>query len=176
MRVSATALPGVVEITVDVAQDERGRFARVFCATTFAARGLTFAPRQTSLSRTALRGTMRGLHFQVAPSEETKLVSCVAGRIFDVVVDLRPQSPSYRKVVTTELHADDGRALLIAPGCAHGVLTLSDDAVVLYHIDCDYDPACARGVRWDDPAFDIPWPFAPRLIAARDAAWPDYGG
>jgi dTDP-4-dehydrorhamnose 3,5-epimerase len=137
---------------------------------------LGFAPWQTSYSRTAHRGTMRGLHFQAAPSEETKLVCCVAGAVFDVVVDLRKHSPSFRQVVTTELRAEDGAALLVAPGCAHGVLTLSDDAVVLYQIDRDYDPSCARGVRWNDPAFDIPWPFPPTLVAARDAAWPDHGG
>lgn len=175
MRVSATALPGVLRIEADPARDARGSFSRLFCAASFAALGLDFSPRQTSVSRTAARGTLRGLHFQVPPSEETKLVSCMAGAVFDVVVDLRLDSPSYRRVVTTELRADDGVSLLIAPGCAHGVLTLSDDAVLLYHIDRDYDAARASGVRWNDPAFAIPWPFPPTVIAERDAAWPDHG-
>ncbi len=172
----ATALPGVLRIAADPARDGRGSFTRVFCTTNFAELGIDFAPRQTSVSRSALRGTLRGLHFQTAPSEETKLLSCVAGAVFDVVVDLRAGSPSYRQAVTHELHADDGVALLIAPGCAHGVLTLSDDAVVLYQIDRDHDPAHATGVRWNDPAFAIDWPMAPAVISERDAAWPDLRG
>jgi dTDP-4-dehydrorhamnose 3,5-epimerase len=174
MRVSATALPGVLRIATDPARDARGSFTRLSCATAFAEAGIGFAPRQVSLSRTAQRGTLRGLHFQIAPSDETKLVTCVAGAVFDVVVDLRPASPSYRQVLITELRGEDSGAVLVAPGCAHGVLTLTDDAAVLYQIDRDHDPACARGVRWNDPAFAIPWPFSPMLVAPRDAAWPDH--
>jgi dTDP-4-dehydrorhamnose 3,5-epimerase len=176
MRVSATALPGVLRLVQEPARDARGSFARLSCATDFAEHGLEFAPRQTSVSRSTLRGTLRGLHFQLPPSAETKLVACVAGAVFDVVVDLRPDSPSYRQMVTTELRADEGTTLLIPPGCAHGVLTLTDGAVLLYQIDRDHDPARARGVRWNDPAFAIPWPFPPLVIAERDAAWLDHGG
>jgi dTDP-4-dehydrorhamnose 3,5-epimerase len=175
MRVSVTALPGVLRLGAEPARDERGGFTRIFCATTFAGLGLDFAPRQTSVSRTARRGTLRGLHFQLPPAAETKLVCCIAGAVFDVVVDLRRESPSYRQAVTTELRADDGTALLVPPGCAHGVLTLTDDAALLYQIDRDYDPTRASGVRWNDPAFAIAWPFPPVVIAARDAAWPDHG-
>jgi dTDP-4-dehydrorhamnose 3,5-epimerase len=174
MRLSTTALPGVLRVAAEPACDARGSFTRVFCASRFAALGVDFAPRQTSVSHSALRFTLRGLHWQRAPAEETKLVTCVAGAAFDVVVDLRPSSPSYRAVLTTELQEYDGMAVLIPPGCAHGLLTLTDDTVVLYHIDRDYDPACAAGARWNDPAFAIPWPFAPSVISARDAAWPDH--
>jgi dTDP-4-dehydrorhamnose 3,5-epimerase len=171
---SATTLDGVLRLGTEPSRDERGCFTRVFCASHFAALGLDFMPRQTSVSHSAQRGTLRGLHFQRAPAGETKLVACVAGAAFDVVVDLRPTSPTYRAAVTTELHAADGTAVLIPPGCAHGLLTLTDDTVVLYHIDRDYDPARAAGARWNDPAFAIPWPFAPLVISTRDAAWPDH--
>ncbi len=171
---SATALPGVLRLAAEPARDGRGSFTRVFCAARFAELGLDFVPRQTSVSRTAARGTLRGLHFQLPPSAETKLVTCVAGAAFHAVVDLRPDSPSYRLVATGELHADAGTALLIAAGCAHGALTLRDDTVLLYHIDRDHDPARARGLRWNDPAFAIPWPAPPAVISDRDAAWPDH--
>ncbi len=176
MRIGVTALAGVRRIGFDPARDARGSFTRIFCATSFAAAGIDFAPRQTSVSHTALRGTLRGLHLQVAPSQETKLVACIAGAAFDVVVDLRPDSPSYRQVTTTELAAGDGMAVLVAPGCAHGVPTLRDETVMLYQIDRDHDPACASGVRWNDPAFAIPWPFPPLVITPHDAGWPDHGG
>ncbi len=171
---TATALPGVLHLAADPARDERGSFTRIFCAASLAALGLDFAPRQTSVSHSALRGTLRGLHFQHPPAEETKLVACVAGAAFDVVVDLRPASPAYRAAVTTHLRSNHGTAVLVPPGCAHGLLTLTDDTVMLYHIDRDHDPAHAAGVRWNDPAFAIPWPLAPAVISARDAAWPDH--
>jgi dTDP-4-dehydrorhamnose 3,5-epimerase len=174
MRLTGTALPGVLRLAAEPMRDERGSFARVFCAMSFALLQLDFSPRQTSVSRSMLRGTLRGLHFQRPPAEETKLVTCMAGAVFDVVVDLRPDSPSYRAAVTAELRAGDGTAVLVPPGCAHGLLTLTDDTVMLYHIDRDHDAAHAAGVRWDDPAFAIPWPFAPSVLSERDATWPDH--
>lgn len=158
----------------EAAQDARGSFARLSCVTTLTADGIAFSPLQTSLSRSPRRGTLRGLHFQVAPSEETKIVHCVAGAVFDVALDLRPDSLTFRQAFCVELTAASGQGLLVPGGCAHGLLTLTDDAAVLYQIDRDYDPACARGVRWNDPAFAIPWPSSPAVLSDRDAAWPDF--
>ncbi|HEX4369455.1 MAG TPA: dTDP-4-dehydrorhamnose 3,5-epimerase family protein [Rhodopila sp.] len=174
MRVIPTLLPGVVLLQPQAAHDARGSFARLSCLTTLAAAGVAFSPVQTSLSRSSRCGTLRGLHYQVAPAAETKIVHCVAGAMFDVVLDLRPDSPSFRRAFCVELTAANGQGLLVPRGCAHGLLTLTDDAAVLYQIDRDYDPGCARGVRWDDPAFAIPWPSSPVVLSDRDAAWPDF--
>jgi len=154
------------------ARDPRGSFIRLSCAATLAAHGIAFTPRQTSLSTSPIRHTLRGLHFQNGAAAETKIVHCLSGAIFDVVVDLRPDSPAFRQAFHTELTAHQG--LLLPPGCAHGLLTLTPDAVVLYQVDRDYDPDRAQGVRWNDPAFDIPWPHPPAVIADRDSAWPDF--
>jgi dTDP-4-dehydrorhamnose 3,5-epimerase len=172
MKLLPTPLPGVMLLETEPASDARGSFSRLSCVTTLAAHGVAFAARQTSMSRSARRGTMRGLHYQVSPSEETKVVCCVAGAVFDVALDLRPGSTSYRHAFHAELSAANGRGLLIPPGCAHGLLTLTDDAAVLYQIDRDYDAGHSRGVRWNDPAFAIAWPMQPIELSQRDAAWP----
>ena len=174
LRVVATPLPGVVLLQPDAAPDVRGSFTRLSCVATLAAHGIAFSPRQTSLSRSARRGTLRGLHFQTAPSAETKIVHCIAGAIFDVALDLRPGSPTFRRAFTTELSAANGVGVLVPEGCAHGMLTLTDDVAVLYQIDRDYDPDRASGVRWNDRAFAIGWPRAPDVISDRDAVWPDF--
>jgi dTDP-4-dehydrorhamnose 3,5-epimerase len=173
LHVAETAVPGVLRLRGEPAEDSRGSFARLCCVASLAAVGITFAARQTSLARTPGRLTLRGLHYQADPSAETKIIHCLAGRVFDVALDLRPQSKGFGRAHAVELGAGDG--LLIPPGCAHGLLTLSTDVVVLYQIDRDHDPAAARGIRWNDPAFDIPWPAPPSLLSPRDAAWPDYG-
>jgi dTDP-4-dehydrorhamnose 3,5-epimerase len=174
MRVVETALPGVVLLQADTARDTRGSFARLSCVATLAAHGIGFSPRQTSVSRSARRGTLRGLHFQAAPSAETKIVHCIAGAVLDAVVDLRPGSPSFRRAFTVTLRAGEGPGLLVPAGCAHGILTMTDDAAVLYQIDRDHDPEHARGVRWNDPAFKIAWPFPPEVLSDHDASWPDF--
>ncbi len=176
MQIIPTPLPGVMVVRAEPACDERGSFARLSCTTTLAQHGIDFVPRQTSLSRSSRRGTLRGMHFQIPPSAEIKLVQCIAGAIFDVALDLRPESPTFRRAFHAELSADNGLGLLIPRGCAHGMLTLSDDVAVLYHIDCDYDPDSSRGVRWNDPAFGIEWPGAPVSMSERDASWPDCTG
>jgi dTDP-4-dehydrorhamnose 3,5-epimerase len=173
MRVLATPLPGVMLLEPEPAHDARGSFTRLSCVATLAAHGIAFAPRQTSVSRSLRRGTLRGLHFQTAPSEEMKLVHCLVGSVFDVALDLRPASPSYRRSFHRELTAANGLGLLIPPGCAHGTMTLTDDVAVLYQIDSDHDPERISGVRWNDPAFSIPWPMPPLEMSERDAAWPD---
>jgi dTDP-4-dehydrorhamnose 3,5-epimerase len=169
-----TPLLGVLLLPGHATEDARGSFARLSCVSTLAANGIAFSPRQTSLSRSSRRGTLRGLHFQTSPSAETKVVHCVAGAVFDVALDLRPESSTFRRAFSIELSAGNGRGLLIPAGCAHGLQTLTDDAVVLYQIDSDHDPARASGVRWNDPAFGIAWPLAPVLMSDRDASWPDF--
>lgn len=175
MIFTPTELPGVVLVDPEPLEDERGFFARTFDAGEFAARGLGTSWPQASVSHNRRRGTLRGLHFQVAPHEESKLVRCTAGAIFDVVVDLRPDSPAYTRHVAAELSADNRRQIHIPPGCAHGFQALTDGAEVSYWISTAYAPEAARGARWDDPLFAIPWPLAPTVMSRRDRefpAWP----
>jgi len=174
MRFTATAIAGVVVVDIEPRTDERGSFARLHCPEAFAAAGNPFAPVQTSLSRNPTAGTLRGLHFQPPPHAEVKLVRCVRGRIFDVAVDLRPDSPTHRQWTAAELSAETARALLVPEGVAHGFLTLEPDSDVIYQISPAYQPGHEAGVRWDDPAFGIVWPSAPALISPRDAGYPDY--
>ena len=175
MRFAPTKIAGVVIVDIEPRSDERGAFARLQCPEEFAAAGHPFEPAQTSLSRNSQALTLRGLHYQPAPHAEVKLVRAVRGRMFDVAVDLRPQSPTYRQWVGAELSAENARALLIAEGIAHGFLTLEPDTDVLYQISPAFRPGHEAGVRWDDPAFGIVWPQAPALISPRDAAYPDHG-
>ena len=174
MRFAAAEIAGVVVVDIEPHADERGAFARLHCPEEFAAAGHPFVPVQTSLSRNPHAGTLRGLHYQPAPHGEVKLVRCVRGRIFDVAVDLRPDSPTHRRWTARELTAQACRALLIPEGVAHGFLTLEADSDVLYQISPAYRPGHEAGVRWDDPAFGVAWPAAPQLISPRDAAYPDY--
>ncbi len=174
MRFSPTAIAGVVVVDIDPVADDRGSFARLHCPDEFAAAGHPFAPAQTSLSRNARALTLRGMHYEAAPRAEAKLVRVTRGRIFDVAVDLRPDSPTYLAWTGAELSADNGRALLIGAGMAHGFLTLEDDTDVLYQIDRIFEPGHGRGVRWNDPAFAIAWPGAPEVMSERDATYPDH--
>lgn len=177
MIVHPTELPGVAVIELEPQHDERGSFARTFDAELFAAHGLDPRVVQCNTSFNARAGTLRGLHYQLAPREEGKLVRCTRGRVFDVAVDLRPHSPTHRRWVGLELDAERARSLFIPAGCAHGFQTLADGSEVHYQMTCAYDPAVARGVRWDDPAFAIAWPDPPdgeRIVSARDSSFPDY--
>ena len=175
MLFTPTAIAGVVVVDIEPRTDERGAFARLQCPEEFAAAGHPFEPAQASLSRNPHAFTLRGLHYQPAPHAEVKLVRAVRGRIFDVAVDLRPQSPTWRQWTGTELSAENGRALLIGEGIAHGFLTLEPDTDVLYQISPRFEAGHEAGVRWDDPAFGIVWPRTPALISPRDAAYPDQG-
>lgn len=175
MRFTATDIEGVVIVDLDPVADERGSFARLHCPEEFAAAGHPFAPLQTSLSRNLKAATLRGLHYEATPHEEAKLVRATRGAIFDVAVDLRPDSPTYRRWTGTELSAENGRALLIGRGMAHGFVTLRDDTDVLYQIDRIFEPGHGRGARWNDPAFDIQWPVNPQIMSERDATFPDHG-
>ena len=175
MRFVPTPIAGVVRIEAEPHVDDRGLFARLHCPEEFAAAGIDFAPAQTSLSRNPTSGTLRGMHFQAAPHAEAKLVRVTRGRVFDVAVDLRPDSPTYRKWTGAELSAENLVGLYIGEGIAHGFLTLEPDTDVVYQIAPAYRPGHDAGVRWDDPAFGIAWPMAPVLISARDAGYPDFG-
>jgi dTDP-4-dehydrorhamnose 3,5-epimerase len=175
MRFTPTQIAGVTVVDIEPRTDERGAFARLQCPEEFAAAGHLLAPAQTSLSRNPQAFTLRGLHYQPAPHTEVKLVRAVRGRMFDVAVDLRPASATYRQWTACELSAENGRALLIGEGVAHGFLTLEPDTDVLYQISPIFEAGHEAGVRWDDPAFGIAWPRAPALISPRDAAYPDHG-
>lgn len=175
MRFEPTAIAGVTIVEIEPARDDRGFFARLYCPDEFAQAGHPFAPVQTSLSRNDAVFTLRGLHYESAQHEEAKLVRATRGRIFDVAVDLRPDSPTYRQWTGAELSAENGRALLIGRGMAHGFLTLEPHTDVVYQIDRIFQPGHGRGARWDDPAFAIRWPAAPQVISERDATYPDHG-
>jgi dTDP-4-dehydrorhamnose 3,5-epimerase len=174
MIFAPTAVEGAFLLQPERLEDERGFFARTYCVRELGEHGLDSQVVQRSVSYNRKRGTMRGMHYQAAPHEETKLVSCSRGEIYDVVIDLRPDSPSYRRWISTSLTADNGHLLYIPRGCAHGFVTLTDDAVVDYQISDFHHPESASGVRYDDPAFGVEWPMEPVVINARDRAWPAY--
>jgi dTDP-4-dehydrorhamnose 3,5-epimerase len=169
-----TALRGALLVELDPSRDERGWFARAWCAREFGDRGLEQRIAQVDVSRTAKRGTLRGLHFQHAPHAQAKVVRCVRGAVHDVIVDLRRESPTYTKHVAIELSADNGRALYVPAGFAHGFQTLTDNAEVLYLMSEFYEPAAGAGVRWNDPAFRIAWPIADPFLNDRDRGYPDF--
>lgn len=174
MHFIQTMIDGVWHIKPNRLEDERGYFARTYCEEAFAQHGIVFQTKQTNTSFNRLAGTLRGMHFQRAPKEEPKLVRCTAGRVYDVVVDLRKNSTTYCSWFGTELSASNGESLMIPAGCAHGFLTLVDGAEVFYQMGEQYDAALADGVRWNDPAFGIVWPSAPTIMHPRDASWPDF--
>jgi dTDP-4-dehydrorhamnose 3,5-epimerase len=152
--------------------DARGRFMRAWCAREFGAQGIRFVPLQSNLALSPLKGTLRGLHYQVAPSLEAKLVRCTRGSLFDLVLDLRPGSPTYLRWHGATLSADNGRMLYVPEGCAHGCQSLEDNTEILYMASAYYAPSEARGVRHDDPAFAISWPLEVTSISDQDRNWP----
>ncbi|HEY5344213.1 MAG TPA: dTDP-4-dehydrorhamnose 3,5-epimerase [Solirubrobacteraceae bacterium] len=176
MRFVETPLPGAWAIELEEIEDDRGWFARTFDAEEFRARGLNPDVVQCNASFNHRRGTLRGMHYQAEPHGESKLVRCVRGAIFDVAVDLRPDSPTGRAWHGVELSAENRLAFYIPAGLAHGFQTLTDNSEVLYQMGDPYVPEAARGVRWDDPAFGIEWPEpdGERIISERDAGYPDF--
>lgn len=165
---------GVFLITPDFFTDERGGFARSFCANEFAQRDLVYSWVQFNLSRNYRTATLRGLHYQKHPCEEVKLLRCTRGAIFDVAVDLRPQSTTYGRWVGVTLTAESGAMLYIPKGCAHGLLTLEANTEVMYAVSTFYHPQNEAGVRWNDPSLNIQWPLSPIVISKKDQDWPDY--
>lgn len=169
-----TSLAGVFEIHIDPKADERGFFARTWCQKEFRDHGLINELVQCSVSLNKRRGTLRGIHYQSAPFVETKVVRCTAGAIYDVVLDLREESPTFRRWFATTLSAENRHSLYVPEGCAHGFLTLTDDSEVLYQMSEFYHPEAAGGVRWNDPAFRIAWPGKVEVISERDRTYPNF--
>jgi len=175
MILHETPIVGAFVAEVEPARDDRGLFARTFDRELFAARGLAADVVQSSVSYNVRAGTLRGLHYQADPHGEEKLVRCVRGAIHDVIVDLRPDSPTYCGWFGLDLDEESRRALYIPKGIAHGFQTLADASEVLYQMSTAYVPEAARGVRWDDPAFGVRWPDAvERTMSDRDRSYPDF--
>ena len=174
MRFESTALEGVLIIRPELREDERGWFARTWCDREAREHGLEPKWVQCSISYNARRGIIRGLHYQLPPYEEAKLVRCTMGSIHDVVLDLRQQSPTFGRHLAIVLSATNRLAVYVPPGCAHGFQVLEDGTEVFYQISEFYMPDHAGGVRWDDPAFGIEWPVAPASMSERDRALPDF--
>jgi dTDP-4-dehydrorhamnose 3,5-epimerase len=172
MRFEPLAVEGAFLVRADRRGDARGWFARVFCAETFADHGLEPAVAQVNLAETARSGTVRGLHYQLPPAEEAKLIRCVAGSIFDVVVDNRPWSPTFGAWDGAELRADIAVGLYVPPGCAHGYQALTDGARALYHASHPYTPELERGIHHADPQLAISWPLPPGQVSDKDRSLP----
>jgi dTDP-4-dehydrorhamnose 3,5-epimerase len=161
-------------IKLETRGDDRGFFARFFCAREFGEAGLATEFVQINTSLSAKAGTLRGMHYQLTPAAEVKIVRCLRGSLYDCILDLRPDSPSYGQSFGAELN-DDNRLMMYVPrGFAHAILTLGDDTEALYLVSDYYSPENERGVRWNDPRFKIEWPIAPVEISPKDAAWPDF--
>lgn len=168
MIFTETKLKGSFVVDVEPREDERGFFARSWCAEEFEKHGLSPRLAQCNISFNKKRGTLRGMHYQAAPFVEAKLVRCTMGAIYDVIIDLRPDSSTFKKWTSVELTAENRRALYIPEGFAHGFQTLTENTEVFYQMSEFYHPGCARGVRWDDPAFDVAWPVKAVVIFEKD--------
>lgn len=176
MKFTETKLKGAFILDLELREDSRGFFARTFCQKEFEAHGLKPMVAQCNLSFNHKKGTMRGMHYQVPPAAETKLVRCTGGAIYDVIVDLRPDSPTYLQHVGVELTAENRRQLYVPEMFAHGYLTLTEHAEVTYQVGEFYTPGYERGIRFDDPALNIEWPVPTEVISEKDAAWPAFKG
>jgi dTDP-4-dehydrorhamnose 3,5-epimerase len=173
MEFVETGLRDACLVEIRKLQDERGFFARSFCQNEFREHGLDPAVAQCNISRNLLKGTLRGMHFQVPPAAEAKLVRCTRGAIYDVILDIRPESPTFLKWAGYELSAENYRMLFIPKGFAHGFITLEPDTEVFYQMSEFYAPGTARGVRWDDPLFNITWPIPVVTMSEKDQVYPD---
>ncbi len=173
MKITPTRLDGIWLVDLDRIDDDRGFFARSWCRREFETHGLNPNLVQCNISFNRRRGTLRGLHYQAPPNEEAKLVRVTRGAIFDVVLDVRPQSPTALQWLSVELTDKNRRGLYVAEGFAHGFQTLADDTEVLYQMSEFYHPQSARGIRWSDPAIDIPWPLDEKIVSEKDNAYED---
>lgn len=169
-----TRLKGAYIIEPERLEDERGFFARSFCQKEFQDHGLNANIVQCNISYNKKKGTLRGMHYQIAPYQEAKLVSCISGSIYDVIIDLRPNSSTYCQWFALELSSENYKILYIPERFAHGFLTLEDNTLVFYQMSEFYHPECARGVRWDDPAFRIEWPLNPKIISKKELSYVDF--
>lgn len=173
MRFTETSVPGAYVIDLDRIGDARGHFARLWCREEFAAVGLTRPFEQFNMSFSEQAGTLRGLHYQVAPHQEAKVARCTRGAAYDVLVDLRTGSPTYGQWHGVELTPENGRWVYVPPGCAHGYLTLADATELCYLVTAPYAPEAERGLRYDDPAVGIEWPCEVAVVSEKDRSWPD---
>ena len=174
MKFTETALPGAYILEIELLRDERGFFARTWCREEFQAIGLSTVVQQNSISFNQKRGTLRGMHYQAPPKEEVKLVRCTRGAIYDVILDLRTDSSTFCRWCALELTADNGKMVYVPAGFAHGFQTLADESEVSYQISEAFRPELARGVRWNDPAFQIEWPIPDPILSVRDRGFPDF--
>ncbi len=174
MTFTETSIPGAFIISLNRLEDERGFFARTFCRREFSDHGLNPDLAQCSISFNRKKGTLRGMHFQAKPHEETKVVRCTMGALFDVLVDLRPGSPTFKQWASVELNAENRTMVYIPGGIAHGFLTLKENTEVMYQMSVEYAPESSGGVRWNDPAFAIRWPEYPQVISSKDQSYPDF--
>lgn len=176
MLFQATELEGAYIVDLERREDERGFFARVWCGQEFAQHGLETQVAQVNMSHNRRKGTLRGMHYQHAPYAETKLVRALRGAIYDVIIDLRPSSPTFKRWIGVELTADNRRALFVPEGFAHGFQTLADDTDVMYQVSAFYTPGAEGGARYNDPAFQIEWPLPITVISDKDQQWPLFNG
>jgi len=177
MIFAETALAGAFVIDLERREDERGFFARAWCRHEFENHGLDGRLAQCNISFNHRSGTLRGMHYQIVPAAETKLIRCTRGAIYDVIIDLRAGSLTFKRWIAVELTADNRRALYVPEGFAQGYQTLADATETYYHVSAFYTPEAERGVRWDDPEFGIEWPdVEDRVISQKDRTWPDFAG
>lgn len=169
-----TPLKDAYLIDLDLRGDERGFFSRLFCSEEFSKHGLDKNFLQANNSYSKQKGTLRGLHYQLSPKAETKLVRCIRGSFYDVILDLRPDSPTFGKSFGEVLSAENRRMMYVPKGFAHGFLTLEEDSEVLYMVSESYSKELERGIRWNDPAFNVEWPFQPSVISEKDSSHPEF--
>ena len=174
MKFHATELQGACIVELEKLEDERGFFARTWCRREFQEQGLVASVVQASTSFNTRAGTLRGMHYQAAPYQETKVVRCTSGAVYDVILDLRAESSTYKRWVAVELTAENGRMLYVPADFAHGFITLEDNTEVNYLISESYTPGAGRGIRWNDPEFAIEWACPVEVISEKDAGWPDF--
>ncbi len=174
MEFTETRLAGAFILDMERREDPRGFFARVFCVREFDAKGLSPHIAQCSMSFSRRKGTIRGMHWQDPPMAEVKIIRCTRGALLDVIVDLRPGSPTRLQHISVELSENNGRMLYIPEGFAHGFQTLADETEAFYQMTQFFAPECARGARWNDPAFGINWPLRDPILSERDRSWPDF--
>lgn len=174
MKFHQTELEGAYIIELEKLEDDRGFFARTFCQKELQEHGLAPMVAQANVSFNAKAGTLRGMHYQLAPYEETKLIRCTRGALYDVIVDLRPDSASYQRWIGVELTAGNYRMLYVPANFAHGFITLEDNTEAIYFVSGFYTPGSERGLRWDDSQFNIEWPRSVDVISEKDANWPDF--
>jgi dTDP-4-dehydrorhamnose 3,5-epimerase len=174
MKFHGAPLAGAYTIELEKRGDDRGFFARLFCENEFSKAGLTPKFVQVNNSLSAKKGTLRGMHYQLPPRAEVKVVRCVRGSLWDAILDLRPDSPTFGKSFGAELSAENRLMMYVPRGFAHAILTLTDDAEAIYLVSEFYGPQEERGVRWNDPKFNVSWPIEPLEISPKDATWPDF--